>query len=59
MENYAIQEIASTMLHGAPEDYEALFLDCKIPYRDMAVVDNLLLAPLKAQWYNSFIARQQ
>mmetsp|Transcript_26459 Transcript_26459/g.56452 ORF Transcript_26459/g.56452 Transcript_26459/m.56452 type:complete len:218 (-) Transcript_26459:55-708(-) len=57
--NYCIQDIPSVLLKAYPDEFDALFLDCKIPYRDMDVVDNLLLAPLQSQWYNSYLTRQQ
>ena len=57
-EHYAIQEIPSTMLVGHEHQFHDLFLDCKIPFHDMAVVDDALLEPLASNWYSTYIARQ-
>merc|ERR1712137_742292 len=55
VEEYTIDEIPSTVMRGDLNEYTDLFLDCRMPFDHMKIVNNLLLQPLTVQFYDKYI----
>mmetsp|Transcript_128759 Transcript_128759/g.191910 ORF Transcript_128759/g.191910 Transcript_128759/m.191910 type:complete len:218 (-) Transcript_128759:38-691(-) len=58
-DNYCITEIPSTMFIGSPSEFRQFYLDCKIPYKDMELIEQSLLRNIIDTWYSSYVARRE